>query len=127
MDEIIKKFLEQKNIAVIGSFRSKEKVAYKIFLQLKEKGYNIFPVNPSLSEVEGFKCYPAISDIPSVIDAVDLVTPPEATEKIVEGCKKENVKYVWMQPGAENEKAVKFCLDNNIKVIHNVCLMVESG
>jgi len=38
MDDIIKEFLAQKNIAVAGSFRLKEKVAYKIFLQLKEKG-----------------------------------------------------------------------------------------
>lgn len=127
MNNIIKEFLAQRNIAVAGSFRSKEKVAYKILLQLKGKGYNVFPVNPSLTEVEGLKCYCAVSDISFVVDAVDIVTPPEATEKIVEDCKKKNIKYVWMQPGAESEKAIKFCNDNNIKVIHNACLMVESG
>ena len=127
MSDLIKEFLAQKNIAVVGSFRSKEKVAYKIFLQLKEKGYNVFPVNPSLSDVEGVKCYPSISDILYPIDAVDIVTPPEATEKIVEECKKKGIKYVWMQPGAESENAIKFCEHNNIKVIHNSCLMVELG
>ncbi|MBI5574638.1 MAG: CoA-binding protein [Elusimicrobia bacterium] len=123
--DIIKEFLAQKNIAVAGSFRSKEKVAYKIFLQLKEKGYNVFPVNPSISELEGVKVYRSVLEISEKVDAVDIVTPPEATEKIVEECKKKEVKYVWMQPGAESEKAIKFCEQSNIKVIHNSCLMVE--
>lgn len=146
MDDIIKEFFNQKDIAVIGSFRSKDKVAYKILLQLKEKCYNVIPVNPSLLEVEGLKCYPAVIDIPSKVDpttclhtegvfddtqtsggvtAVSIVTPPEATEKIVEDCKKKNIKYVWMQPGAESEKAIKFCNANGIKVIHNTCLMLK--
>lgn len=127
MDDLIKQFLAQKNIAVAGSFRSKEKVAYKIFLQLKEKDYNVFPVNPFLSDVEGVKCYPSISDILYPIGAVDLVTPPAATEKIVEECKRKGIKYIWMQPGAESEKAIKFCGQNNMKVIHNLCLMVKLG
>lgn len=127
MDGIIKEFLSQKNIAVAGSFRSKEKVAYRIFLKLKEKGYNVFPVSPSLSEVEGVKCYPSVSDILYPLDAVDLVTPPAVTEKIAEECKRKGIKYVWMQPGAESEKAIKFCETNNINVIHHICLMVEVG
>ncbi len=125
MDDIIKKFLAQKNIAVVGSFRSKEKVAYKIFLQLKEKGYNVFPVNPSISELEGVKVYGSVLEISEKVDAIALVTPPEATERIVEECKKKGIKYVWMQPGAESENAIKFCEHNNIKVIHDSCLMVE--
>ncbi|MDD5686263.1 MAG: CoA-binding protein [Elusimicrobia bacterium] len=125
MENIIKEYLEQKNIAVIGSFCSKDKIAYKIFLKLIEKGYNAFPVNPALSEVENIKCYPTINDISYPIDAVDIVTPPKVTEQIVKDCKGKNIKYVWMQPGAENEAALKFCFDNGLKVIHNVCLMLN--
>ncbi|HAX61263.1 MAG TPA: CoA-binding protein [Elusimicrobia bacterium] len=126
-ENITKDFLVQKNIAVAGSFRSKEKVAYRIFLQLKEKGYNVFPVNPSISELEGVKVYGSVLEISQKVDAVDIVTPPAVTEKIVEECKKKGIKYVWMQPGAESENAIKFCERNNIKVIYNTCLMVEAG
>ncbi|OGS44288.1 MAG: hypothetical protein A2539_02220 [Elusimicrobia bacterium RIFOXYD2_FULL_34_15] len=126
MEDIIKEFLNQKNIAIAGSFKSKEKVAYEILLKLKNKGYNVFPVNPNLKDVEGLKCYSTVKDIPLKIDAIDIVTPPVVTEKIVEDCKNKGVKYVWMQPGAESEKAIKFCNDNNIKVIHNSCLLVQN-
>ena len=125
MNNKIKEFIAQKNIAVIGSFRSSEKIAYRVLLKLVERGYNVFPINPSLAEVEGLKCYKSVIDVPVDIDAVDLVTPPEATEKVVEDCKRKSVKFIWMQPGAESGKAIKFCEDNNIKLIHDMCLLVE--
>ncbi|HAM37955.1 MAG TPA: CoA-binding protein [Elusimicrobia bacterium] len=126
MENIVKEFLEKKNIAVAGSFKSKEKVAYRILLELIKKGYNVFPINPNLNEIEGIKCYGLVNDIPVTVDAIDIVTPPEVTEKIVEDCKIKGIKYIWMQPGAESEKAIKFCENNNIKAIYNMCLLVKS-
>jgi len=93
MENIVKEFLEKKNIAVAGSFKSKEKVAYRILLELIKKGYNVFPINPNLNEIEGIKCYGLVNDIPVTVDAIDIVTPPEVTEKIVEDCKIKGIKY----------------------------------
>ncbi|MCD4704955.1 CoA-binding protein [bacterium] len=33
---------------------------------------------------------------------------------------------IWMQPGSESDLAIKFCEDNNIKYIHDVCVMIEN-
>jgi predicted CoA-binding protein len=30
-----------------------------------------------------------------------------------------------MQPGSESEEAVKYCKENGLEVIYNVCIMVE--
>jgi len=32
---------------------------------------------------------------------------------------------VWIQPGAENKTIIEFCKDNNIKVIYNLCIMMN--
>ncbi|MFN3967078.1 MAG: CoA-binding protein [Endomicrobiia bacterium] len=123
MESLIKEFLSQKKIAVVGSFRNESKFAYKILRFLKNKGYDVYPVNPKLSEVDGIKCYPSVIDIPLVVDLVDLVTPPKVTEEIVKQCLQKGIKRIWLQPGAESDKAIKFCQENNIKVVYNACIM----
>ena len=70
--------------------------------------------------------YKSVKDIPCDIDVINVVTPPSVTETIIKECLEKSIKRVWLQPGAENEAAIKFCRDNNIDVIHGLCVMLES-
>ena len=126
MQDLVKDFLKQKRFAVVGSFRNESKYAYRILKTLKEKGYEVYPVNPSLGEVDGLTCYPSVKDIPDSVDVVDIVTPPQITEKIVRECKEKGISKVWIQPGAENKTIIEFCKDNGIKVVHNLCIMMNA-
>lgn len=123
---LINEFLRQKKFAVAGSFRNESKVAYRILKDLISKGYEVYPVNPNMKKVEELTCYASVLDIPETVGVVDLVTPPEVTEKIVEQCAKKGITRIWMQPGAESEKAIELCKSNNIKVVHSVCVMMHS-
>ena len=125
MQDLVKDFLKQKRFAVVGSFRNESKYAYRILKTLKEKGYEVYPVNPSLGEVDGLTCYPSVKDIPDSVDVVDIVTPPQITEKIVRECKEKGISKVWIQPGAESKTVIEFCKDNNIEVIYNLCIMMN--
>lgn len=124
MKDLIEDFLNQKHFAVVGSFRNENKYAYKILKDLKRKGYQTYPVNPRIKDVGGTECFPSISDIPITVDVVNVVTPPKVTEEIVKQCHDKGILRVWMQPGAESEKAIMFCKEHNIKVIHNLCIML---
>ena len=126
MENLVKDFLSQKSFAIVGSFRNETKYAYRIFKKLKEKGYSVFPVNPRGGEIDGSKCYPSIKDITENIDVVNIVTPPKVTINIIKGCKDKGIKRVWIQPGAENKQAIDFCKQNNIDVIHGLCVMLET-
>jgi hypothetical protein len=126
MENLVKDFLKQKRFAVVGSFRNKSKFAYKILVDLIEKGYEVFPVNPRLGEVEGRVCYKTISDIPGGVDVANIVTPPQVTEGILKECLQKSIKRAWLQPGAESPAGIQFCRDNGIKVIHSMCVMTES-
>jgi len=124
---LVKDFLKQKRFAVVGSFRNESKYAFKILRKLKERGYKVYPVNPRLDEVDGLKCYKSLNNIPFSIDVVDIVTPPEVTEKIVRECKDKGIYRVWLQPGAESEEAIEFCKQNKVSVIYNLCVMLEAS
>lgn len=126
MENLVKDFLSQESFAVVGSFRNETKYAYRIFKKLKEKGYNVFPVNPRGGEIDGSKCYPNIKDIPENIDVVNIVTPPKVTVNIVKDCKDKGIKRVWIQPGAEDKEVIDFCKQNNINVVYGLCVMLET-
>ncbi|MEM2986551.1 MAG: CoA-binding protein [Nitrososphaerota archaeon] len=125
-ENFIKEFLNKNNvIAIVGVSRDPEKYGYKVYKDLKEAGYKVYPVNPNASEILGDKCYPNLESLPIKPDVVNIVVPPNITEKIVKECKKLNIKKVWMQPGAESEEAIKFCNENGIDVVYGVCIMIE--
>lgn len=96
MENLVKDFLKQKRFAVVGSFRNESKHAYKILKTLIKKGYEVYPVNPRVRDVDRLKCYKRISDIPFNIDVVNVVTPPSVTELIVKGCQRKSIKRIWL-------------------------------
>ena len=96
-----------------------------MYKDLKNTGYEVYPVNPNAKEILGDKCYPSLENLPIKPDVVDIVVPPKVTEHTVETCKKLGITKVWMQPGSESEKAVKLCEENSIDVVYSVCVMIE--
>ena len=126
MQDLVKDFLKQKCFAVVGSFRNESKYAYQILKTLKNKKYEVYPVNPGLKEVEDLTCYASVKDIPVICDVADIVTPPAVTERIVKECKEKGISRVWLQPGAESNDVIRYCKENNIQVVYNVCVMLES-
>lgn len=125
-EELIKEFLNKKNIfSVVGASRDPRKYGYQVYKDLKEAGYEVYPINPNAEKVLGDKCYPNLGDLPIKPDVVDVVVPPKVTEEIVKACKRLGITKIWMQPGSESETAIKFCDENDMDVVHGVCVMVE--
>lgn len=123
---MIKEFLSKKNIfAVVGVSRDPKKYGHQVYKDLKNAGYEVYAVNPNAEEILGDKCYPSLENLPVNPDVVDVVVPSRVTEHMVETCKKLGITKVWMQPGSESEKAIKFCEQNGIDVVYGVCVMVE--
>lgn len=125
MQELIKDFFQQRRFAIAGSFRNESKYAYQILKGLKAKGYEVYPVNPRLKEVEGITCYASVKDIPVVCGVACIVTPVQVTEKIIRECREKGITRIWLQPGAENDKVITFCKESGMDVIHNLCVIKE--
>ena len=125
MQDLIKEFMAQKKFAIIGATNDTRKYGHEIFNILRRRGYEIYPVNPRLKILEGVKCYPGLADIPVKVDVVDFVVPPEVTKTVLNECKRLGLDRIWLQPGSENEDAIAFCYENNLKVVHGVCVMLN--
>ena len=125
MQDLIKEFMAKKKFAIVGATDNAEKYGNQIFKNLRSRGYEVYPVNPRLEELEGVKCYPSLSDIPVEVDVVDFVVPPQVTEATLKDCKRLGLGRIWLQPGSESEAAIAYCHENNLKVVHDVCVMMN--
>ncbi len=123
MEELIREYLKGKSFAVVGASRNPSKYGYQVFKNLLMRNKKVFPINPKADYIDGIKCYKSILDVPEVPYGVHFIVPPEITEKVLEDVKKLGILYVWMQPGAESENAIKYCKNNGINVIYYRCIL----
>jgi predicted CoA-binding protein len=115
-DTQIKEFYQLKNIAVGGVSKNEEKPSHQVPKYLVEHGYNVIPVNPTVNEVLGRKCYPSIADIPERIDIVDVFRKSEDIPTVIDDVLKKNEL---------SEDAERKAKENGIDVVYNRCMMEE--
>ncbi len=92
---------------------------------LEKHGYNIIPVNPTLTEWKGKRCYPDLKSIPEKVDVVDIFRRPEAVPPIVDEAIAIKAKAVWMQLGIVNEEAAAKARAAGIEVVMDKCMKIE--
>ena len=123
--ETIDEFLRARVYAVVGVSPNRDKYGYKVYRDLTEGGYAVYCVNPLYHDIEGERCYADLSSLPDKPDVVEFVCPPEVTASVVREMADLGIGMAWMQPGAESPEAIALCEEHGIKVIHDVCVMVE--
>lgn len=133
VDPLVKDFLAQKKIAVVGVSDKRETGCNQAYRKFKENGYTVSAVNPRIVSFEDDPCYPDLASIPERPEAVFILTNPKVTEEIVQQCVDLGVKHVWMhclmgtKPGlaasmtSVSQDAVRMCRENGIQVIPGTC------
>jgi len=119
-------FLATKRVAVTGVSREpKGHGSNVVYKRLRERGYEVFAVNPNADEVEGDSCYRDLRSIPDGVEAVVIGTRPEVAEETMRECAELGIKHVWMHrgPGAGSvsEAASDYGRERGIAVIDGGC------
>jgi uncharacterized protein len=129
--EAASEFLANKRIAVTGVSRTPAGHGSNVVYQrLRERGYQVFAVNPNADQVEGDKCYRDLGSIPGGVGAVVIGTRPETAEATMRECAELGIKHVWMHRsvggGSVSTAATAYGRANGISVIPGGCpLMFE--
>jgi uncharacterized protein len=119
-------FLAEKRIAVTGVSRHPEiHASNTVYRRLRERGYDVFPVNPNADEVEGDRSYHNLRSIPGGVDAVVIGTSPEHAEETMHECADLGIRHVWMHRafgrGSVSPEAVDYGRQHGIRVIDGGC------
>jgi len=133
VNSLVKDFLAQKKIAVVGVSDKRETGCNSNYLKFKDAGYQVYAVNPHISTYDGAPCYPDLKSIPEKPDAVFILANPTVTDMIVRQCVELGVKHVWMHcmmgtklglaadMTSVSREAVEMCKANGIAVIPGSC------
>ena len=113
-------------IALVGATDNEFKYGHTIFLDLKRKGYRVYPVNLRRDTVQGEKAYSRLADIPEPPTIVNFVIPPRFTLHVLKQCLELGLMNVFIQPGAESPEVMEFVQENGFNYLANACIMVES-
>ncbi len=124
--EAAAQFLDHTRIAVTGvSHAPKGHGSNVVFQRLRERGYEVFAVNPNATEVEGVAAYPDLKSIPGGVEAVVIGTRPERAEATMQECAELGIKHVWMHRGFGGgsvcDEATVYGREHGIQVIHGGC------
>ena len=90
-------FLGSRRIAVAGVSRTPAAHGGNVvYRRLRERGYEVFAVNPNAEMVEGDTCYHDLASIPGGVDAVVVATNPRDSGSVVDDCARLGIRRVWM-------------------------------
>jgi predicted CoA-binding protein len=119
-------FLANERVAVTGVSRTPETHgSNNVYKRLRERGYEVFAVNPNADEVEGDPCYHDLKSIEGGVQAVVIGTRPEIAIDTMRECAELGIEHVWMHrgPGAGSvsHKATQYGRERGITVIDGGC------
>ena len=133
---IQKIFANTSNIAVIGLSKNELRDSYQVSAYMKNSGYNIIPINPTIDSVMGVKAYDGLKNVPEDIlkniELVNVFRKSEFVGEILEEIIEINKKYgkihtVWMQLGVFYDDADRISEENKLNIITNKCIKIEHG
>lgn len=119
-------FLAKKRIAVTGVCRNPQgHGSNAVYKRLRERGYEVFAVNPNAQNVEGDPAYPDLASIPGGVEAVVIATRADRAEETMRECAALGIRHVWMHRsfgvGSVSHTAADYGRQQGIQVIDGGC------
>jgi predicted CoA-binding protein len=126
LEQAAAEFLAHKRVAVTGVSRSsRDHGGNVVYQRLRQRGYQVFAVNPHADQVEGDHCYRNLKSIPGGAETVVIATRPEVADATLRECADLGVKQVWMHQalgaGSVSKTAVEWGREHGIRVIDGGC------
>ena len=123
--EGVVEFLRGRRFAVAGVSRHPGQAANAVYRKLQDSGYEVFALNPNITEAEGGRCYPDLGSISGHIDGLIVATHPRVAIQLVRQCAERGVGQIWFHrsfgDGSVSEEAVRECEARAIRCIVGGC------
>jgi hypothetical protein len=116
---------EARVIAVVGHSDKPNRTSYQIAQYLRSAGYKVYPVNPTVDEIDGEKSYASLDAIPDAIDIVDVFRRSEFLEGVVEDAARVGAKAVWGQLGVRDDRAAAKAEAAGMDMVMDRCIKVD--
>ena len=119
--------MSKPTVAILGASRDRSKYGNKSVRAHLAKGYEVFPINPGATEIEGLPAYPSLSAVPAAhLDRISVYLPPAVGLKLLDEIKAKGADEVWFNPGSDNSELIAKAESLGLNVIQ-ACSIVDVG
>ncbi len=127
MDPKIQDFIQAKRLAIAGVSHSDQKFGTATYKELKQRGYEVFGVNPTLEALDGDKCYPSLSALPVKVDGVVICLPPQKAAGIIREAAAAGINKIWLQQGSQSLETSKAAREVGVTPVEGKCILMYAG
>jgi hypothetical protein len=114
-------------VAVVGASSDRRKFGNKSVRAHAAAGWQVFPVHPTETSIEGLTAYRSIAEIPvEKLDRISVYLPPAIALKAMDGFAAKPVGEVWLNPGADGEEVIEKAKSLGLNVV-TACSIVDVG
>ena len=117
---------ETRTVAIVGASKNPSRASYFVNKYLSSTSdYQIFLVNPTISDIEGTTVYPTLADLPVEPDLVDVFRKRDDLPSVLDEALAVHAKTLWLQLGLEHEQVRRDGEAAGLNVVENRCLKIE--
>lgn len=109
-------------VAVVGHSDKPYRTSYQIAQYLRNAGYKVYPVNPTVEQIDGEKAYASLAEVPEAIDIVDVFRRSEHLKDVVNEAIKVDAGAVWAQLGVYDERAAERAAEADMDLVMDLCI-----
>lgn len=125
-DEAMRDLLQSaRSIAVVGHSEKPHRTSYAIAQYLRAAGYKVYPVNPTVTEIDGERCYASLAELPETPDIVNVFRRSEHLAEVIAEAIACGVGSIWTQLDVVDPQAQQQAIDAGLDVVSNRCIKVE--
>jgi predicted CoA-binding protein len=124
----INEFLAQHRLAFVGVSRDPKAFSASVYRSLRDRGYDLLPVNPEADLIEGDHSYRSVADLPDGVDGAIVMVPADGSAGVVQDCVDRGIARVWLHkgvgPSSVSDEAVHMCQEHGVEVVDGACPMM---
>lgn len=125
-DELRRILLETHTVAVVGASANPMRPSYGVWEYLRDAShYELYLVNPTVTEIDGTTVYPALADLPVVPDMVDVFRRSSELPGVLRETIDVGAKTLWLQQGLWDEQIAADGVAAGLRVVMDRCLKVD--
>lgn len=117
---------EQKTIAIIGASNDRSKFGNKAVRAYVQVGYDVYPVNPKETLIEGLIAYRSVLEVPVKLNMVSLYLPPAVGLRVLPEVAKKGCDELWLNPGSESDELIEKATELRLSAIC-ACSILAAG
>jgi uncharacterized protein len=114
-------------VAILGASADRSKFGNKSIRAHQQMGYTVYPVNPKGGEIEGFKVYRTLAEVPAgKLDRISVYLPPVIGLQALDEIAARGCVELWLNPGSDSPEVVEKARSLGLNVVQ-ACSIRDVG